>query len=375
MTKEKRKTIIKLCLVFICLYFFLVSIGLMGAAFKGFGKKFAENLLATTSNPFVGLFIGILATSIVQSSSTTTSIVVGIVASGVLTIGNAIPIIMGANIGTTVTNMFVSLGHITRREEFKRAITGAAVHDYFNLICVIIMFPLELATGFLQKTATALAHVFMNFGGIKFTSPIKIITKPFINLLKHFCVETIPVSHHIGYILLLVISVVFLFFSMFFIVKIMKSMVLSKTEAVLDNIIGKKAYIGILGGLIFTTIVQSSSITTSLLIPLYGAGILTVELGFPITMGANIGTTTTAILASFATGNVAGITIAFVHFLFNVIGVLVIYPFKIFRKIPIALAKHLGELAYKKRRYAIIYVVSAFFLIPGLLIFISKIIK
>jgi len=192
MTKEKRKTIIKLCLVFICLYFFLVSIGLMGAAFKGFGKKFAENLLATTSNPFVGLFIGILATSIVQSSSTTTSIVVGIVASGVLTIGNAIPIIMGANIGTTVTNMFVSLGHITRREEFKRAITGAAVHDYFNLICVIIMFPLELATGFLQKTATALAHVFMNFGGIKFTSPIKIITKPFINLLKHFCVETIP---------------------------------------------------------------------------------------------------------------------------------------------------------------------------------------
>ena len=120
----------------------------MGKAFKGFGKGFAETLLNTTSNPFVGLFIGILATSLVQSSSTTTSIIVGIVASGAITIGNAIPIIMGANIGTTVTNTLVSLGHITRREEFKRAVAGATVHDFFNLICVAIMFPLELATGF-----------------------------------------------------------------------------------------------------------------------------------------------------------------------------------------------------------------------------------
>ena len=92
-------------------------------------------------------------------------------------------------------------------------------------------------------------------------------------------------------------------------------------------------------------------------------------------MGANIGTTTTAILASFATGNPAAITIAFVHFLFNITGVLFIYPIKIMRSIPINLAKNFGNLAFKKRRYALIYVFSIFFLIPGLLIVISKLIK
>ena len=89
-------------------------------------------------------------------------------------------------------------------------------------------------------------------------------------------------------------------------------------------------------------------------------------------MGANIGTTCTAILASLATGNPAAITIAFVHFLFNFFGVTVIYPIAIFRKIPIALAKGLGEIAFKKRRYAVIYVLSLFFIIPGFLIFISR---
>jgi sodium-dependent phosphate cotransporter len=155
----------------------------------------------------------------------------------------------------------------------------------------------------------------------------------------------------------------------------MKSLVISKTETVLDNVIGKNGLIGIIVGLFFTIIVQSSSITTSLLVPLIGAGLLTVESVFPITMGANIGTTTTAILASFATGNPAAITIAFVHFLFNIIGVLFIYPIRVFRAIPINLAKNLGNLAFHKRRYALIYVLIVFFIVPGFLIFISKIAK
>lgn len=375
MNKHKFKTILKIILVAVSLYFFLVSIGLMGKAFKGFGKDFAESLLNTTSNPFVALFIGILATSIVQSSSTTTSIVVGMVASGVITVGNAIPIVMGANIGTTVTNTLVSLGHITRKEEFKRAISGATIHDFFNLICVSILFPLELATGFLEKLATRLSSSFVHIGGIKFTSPIKVATEPTVDFIKHIFIKTLPSSNNVGYSLILVISVIMLFFALYFIVRLMKSLVISRTEAVLDNVIGKNGLIGILAGLFFTIIVQSSSITTSLLVPLAGAGLLTVESIFPITMGANIGTTTTAILASFATGNPAAVTIAFVHFLFNVIGLLFIYPIKAIRNIPIRLANDLGNLAFVKRRYALLYVLTVFFIVPSLLIFISKLFK
>ena len=109
----------KIISVLFFLYLFFVSISLMSHAFKGFGSGFAERLIATTSNPFVGLFIGILATSIIQSSGTTTSMVVVLVASGTLSVRSAIPIVMGANIGTTVTCTLVALTHITRKEEFK----------------------------------------------------------------------------------------------------------------------------------------------------------------------------------------------------------------------------------------------------------------
>jgi sodium-dependent phosphate cotransporter len=181
--KNTAKVLFKILLAIGLLYCFLVSIGLMGTAFKGFGKGFAENLIRTTSNPFIGLFIGILATSIVQSSSTTTSLVVGMVGSGVIEVSCAIPIIMGANIGTTVTNTLVSLGHVSRRDEFRRAISAATVNDFFNLICVVILFPLELATGFLEKSATLMSASFEGIGGIKFTSPIKLATKPAVYLI------------------------------------------------------------------------------------------------------------------------------------------------------------------------------------------------
>lgn len=374
-TRNRLLILGKLCLVALFLYLFLLSIGLMGAAFKGFGKGFAITLLNSTANPFIGLFIGIIATSLIQSSSTTTSIVVGMVASGAMTITNAIPLIMGANIGTTVTNTIVSLGHITRREEFKRAIAGATVHDFFNLICVAIMLPLELTTHFLQKMATWCANLFLDVGGITFVSPIKVITKPVVHALKQVVTSHAGLEGRLGYIVLLAIAGLLLFVSLYYIVKLMRSLVIKRTEIMMRTVFEKAGLVGILAGMIFTTIVQSSSITTSLLIPLIGAGLLTVEIAFPITIGANIGTTTTAILASFASGHPAAITIAFVHFLFNLFGVLVVYPVKLFRQLPIYLAKSLGELAYHKRRYALLYMLGMFFILPIALILISNAFK
>lgn len=369
--KNTKEFVSKIFLVALLLYMFLLSIGLMGAAFKGFGREFAEDLIRTTSNPFVGLFIGILATSLVQSSSTTTSIIVGIVGSGGMAVGNAIPIIMGANIGTTVTNTLVSLGHVSRREEFKRAMGAAAVHDFFNLICVCILFPLELVTGFLEKCATAMSALFENAGGIKFVSPIKLATEPVVHFIQDV-VQALIKSSAATNIVVLVLSFLILFFALYFIVKIMKSLVVERAEIILNNVLNRSKLAGFAAGLVFTAIVQSSSITTSLLIPMVAAGIFTVKSVFPITLGANIGTTGTAILASFATGNPAAITVAFVHFLFNLTGIVCIYPIKVFRRIPIKLALGLGELAARKRGYTFFGIVGVFFLLPALLIFIYR---
>jgi sodium-dependent phosphate cotransporter len=374
MNKDKFQTLFKFSLVLIFVYLFLVSIGLMGVAFKGFGREFAENLIQTTSNPFVGLFIGILATSIIQSSSSTTSIVVGMVASGVITVGNAIPIVMGANIGTTVTGILVSIGHIGRRGEFRRAVAGGTLDGFFKIMCVCILFPLELATGFLQKIATRMGCLFADCGGVNFTSPIKLATRPAVQLIKDIVMKS-NVSANAAYILLLLISLILLFSALFFIVKMMSSLVVKRAEIVLNNVIDRHGLLAIIVALFFTAIIQSSSITIALMIPLIAAGILTIESMYPMIMGANIGTTVTAILASFATGNVAAIIVASFHFLFNIISVCCIYPIKPLRKIPVFLATTLGNIGFKKRRYVMLYTLIVFFLIPGLFIVISRLLK
>ncbi|MFC1643695.1 Na/Pi symporter, partial [Chlamydiota bacterium] len=364
------KTMIKIIILAITLYLFLCSISLMGASFKSFGKDFAETLIQTTNNPFVGLMIGVLVTSIIQSSSTTTSIVVGFVAAGVLTVRNAVPIVMGANIGTTVTNTLVAVAHVTRKEEFKRALNCSCLHDFFNLMAVIILFPIEMSTHILERSAQIISSFFSSVDGVAFSSPVKIIIKPTVNAVKSF-IHTIPLSEVFQGIVLLVLSLSILFLALYILVKIMKGLVVKRTEIVFDKVLGKGGVFAMFMGMLFTAFVQSSSITTSLLVPIAGAGLLPVERLFPITLGANIGTTITALLASLA-GNQAALTIALVHLLFNIAGILIIYPIKTIRKIPLFMAKVFAATCYKKAYFAFIYIFLVFFALPGLLIFISR---
>jgi sodium-dependent phosphate cotransporter len=120
---------------------------------------------------------------------------------------------------------------------------------------------------------------------------------------------------------------------------------------------------------VLTALVQSSSITTSLVVPLAGAGILTLVQIFPYTLGANIGTTVTAMLAALVTGNLASVSVAFSHLLFNLSGIFVWWPFKF---IPIILAQKFSELAMRKKAIPVLYIIVVFFLLPLILIIISE---
>jgi sodium-dependent phosphate cotransporter len=356
-----RDILYKIVFFLFLIYLFFVSIQLMGSAFKLFGRDFAESLIRTTSNPFAGLLVGILATSLVQSSSCTTSIVVGFVASGSLTIVNSVPIIMGANIGTTVTNILVSLGHVHRRKEFERAFAGATCHDFFNLLAVIVVFPLQLRFHILDRTATALTRLFVQVGGIQVINPLKVATGPAVGLFKYVCI------HHP--VIILVVALVMLFLSLRYISRLMRGLVATKAERSLNEHVFDSPGRAFLMGASLTAIIQSSSVATSLMVPLVGAGIVSVEKKFPYTLGTNIGTTVTAILASLATAIPAAITVALCHLIFNVIGICVFYPL---RWIPIGLAKELGRRVARKRWHAIVYVIVAFYLIPLVLIFLWR---
>jgi sodium-dependent phosphate cotransporter len=351
------------------LFLFLVGVNGLGGGFELVGQDLLDSFFAATENPFIGLMIGILATTLVQSSSVTTASIVGFVAAPLnpLPVANAVPMIMGANIGTTVTNTVASLAHIGRKDEFRRAFAVATCHDFFNYLAVLVLLPLELATGYLRKSATALAGLLGGLGGADYESPIKgaisLATQPL-----EWIALTLGPSTGWAALILILLSGALIFGSLMSIVSLMRSAMKSRVEALVSRALGRTPLLAMAVGAIATVMVQSSSITTSLMVPLAGAGVLTLAQAFPVTLGANIGTTVTALLAALAaTGEYAGggLTIALVHLLFNVSGTVLIYPWEPIRNIPLRMAQGIADLAIKSRGLAIAYVLVLFYLLPA----------
>jgi sodium-dependent phosphate cotransporter len=346
------------------LYGFLVSIGLLSKAFTMFSGGFVNGLIASASNPLLGLFVGVLATTLVQSSSTTTSLVVAMVGSGSMPIHTAIPIVMGANIGTSVTNTLVSLGHLSRGQEFERAFAASTVHDFFNIFAVVILFPLQVTTNFLGILAADLAEIFQEMGGLTFASPLKMVTGPAVNGVTH------ALDGHPW--ILLILAMVIMFASLRYLVVALKKIVLGRVEAFFDQTLFANAGRAMLFGLFITVLVQSSSITTSLAVPLAGAGVLSLVQIFPYTLGTNVGTTITAILAALAVGEISAVTVAFAHLLFNICGIVLIWPIPAIRRIPLRLAGNFAAVAANHRWFAIAYIVICFYAVPFAVILILR---
>lgn len=342
------------------LYIFILAITLLSGSFKLMGRDVADAILQISHNPLVSLFIGILATSIIQSSSTATSIVVGLVGAAMLPMESAVPMIMGANIGTSVTNTIVSLAHINSGPEFRRAFAGSIVHDFFNILSVIVLFPLEVAFSIISKPATWIVEQLGTFGGSDFHSPIAIITKPVAKWIMHALGDNGALSAALALLLL--------FFGLRFLVKVLKTLVLSKVERFFQTYIFRQPILGFVLGIGLTILVQSSSITTSLIIPLIGAGVVTIRQVFPYFLGANIGTTATAFIASFTLNSPAAVVIAVSHLMFNVFGGLMFWPL---RRIPIYLAERMADLTQHSRFFALAYILLVFFIIPGIVIYFA----
>lgn len=369
--------LVRLPTVLALLFIFLLGVNGLGDGFKSLGEGALEAFFTATENPFIGLMVGILATTLVQSSSVSTSLIVGLVASpgNPLPLLNAVPMIMGANIGTTVTNTIVSMAHVGRDDEFERAFAVATCHDFFNFIAVAVLLPLELLTRVLSKSAAALAASLGGIGGVEYDSPLKGALKATLKPVKEL-LGSIAGSEHLAGILLIILSGIFIYFALMLLVAVMRTAVHSRVEAIVSRGLEKAPLVGIIVGIIVTVMVQSSSITTSLLVPLAGAGLLTLAQAFPITVGANIGTTVTALLAALAvTGDnaVFGLTIALVHFLFNISATLIVFPWPRIRNVPLVAAQRLASIAVRSRRWALLYVLILFYGVPALFAVLNQV--
>jgi solute carrier family 34 (sodium-dependent phosphate cotransporter) len=358
-------TWLRAVIVAVALYGFLVGVSLIEGGIAALGEGFEEGLLDSVTNPLGGLAAGVLVTVLVQSSSVSTSTIVALVGAGTVPVELAVPMIMGANIGTTVTNTLASLGSLRRPDEFRRAFAAATMHDFFNLAAVTILLPLELLTGVISRSALWLTGLLRDteVGAAPPDSPIKEAIGLVADPVEDLVLAVLPTF--LDGPVVLAIGLGLIFVGLVAVTKNMRELVADSVERAMNRIVGRGGgLVGILVGLLVTVAVQSSSITTSILIPLVAAGLLTIANAYPITLGANIGTTLTALLASLAVVQPAGLTIALVHTLFNVTAIVLLYPVRVVRVLPLRAAERLADVAFHRRSLVAVYVLGLFVVLP-----------
>lgn len=357
-------------LVVVLIYMLLAAVGAIGDGFKTATASNAKELFAFATNPFIGLMIGLAATALIQSSSTVTTIIVGMVAGG-LPISIAIPLIMGANIGTSLTSTIVSLGHVRDGKEFHRAFSAATVHDAFNIVAVAILLPLELLFSPLRHTAEALAGYFVSDASVDMKSVnfMKTLLSPAADVLNGM-VSWIPSDVWKG-VVLVVIGIALILFVVTAIGKVLRKVMVGRAQTIMHNSVGRGPISGMASGAVLTVLVQSSSTTTALIVPLAGTGVFSLKQVYPFTLGTNVGTCVTALLAATAiTGPTAllAMQIALVHLFFNVFAVAIIYLLPFMRGLPPLIATSLANLAQRSKLYVVAYIGGVFFALPLLLI-------
>jgi solute carrier family 34 (sodium-dependent phosphate cotransporter) len=343
---------------------FMFSIDLLTMSMVRMNNQLAEELFQATNNPFVGLFVGLLMTALIQSSSTVTAMIVAVVASGNLSLIQAVPLVMGANIGTTITSTLVAFSFIMKKGEFRKALSAGVLHDIFNILTVIILLPLEIYFGFLSKSAIFLTTSFFDQNknyDIEYTYNI-LFTRP----LTNWVVDIINSP-----IITLILAVILVFISIKYLSVTVFQTFVSKNYNNLSKHIFKHPYIAFLYGMFFTAAVQSSTVTTSLIVPAVANRKVSLVKVFPFIIGANIGTTITAAIAAIYKTE-AAISIAIVHFLFNLLGALIFMPYSGIRNIPVKIATYLGKESVRSRIVGFAYILLTFFLVPFLLIYFNK---
>lgn len=352
----------------------ITAVSTIGNGFSMAVGDEAEDLFQFAANPFVGLMIGLLATVLTQSSSTTTAVTVGMVAGG-LPIEIAIPILFGANMGTTLTSTLVSLGMARDKETFRRAFGAASIHDMYNLVSLLIWFPLELAFGILGRISAWISETFAGedagvvgavFEGMG--EAVTFVTGPGADLLEW---AVGPLGDLWGGITLIVVGIALILLVINFIGKMLKSLLVGTAEKIFHNAIGRGPLSGIASGTLITVLVQSSSTTTALAVPLAGSGKFSLTQIYPFTVGANIGTTLTALIAAFGfTGSEgqAALQAASVHMLYNLFSAVVVFSIPFLRPLPVTMARFLADLGAENKMYVVAWVLGMFLVLPGGLI-------
>jgi len=384
-------------------------------------------MLASDTNPLASVMIGIIATALLQSSSTTSAIIVSLVSGG-LDVHQGIYMIMGANIGTCVTCMLVSLAHMGNGDELERAFAGSSVLFIFNFLTCILLLPLEIAVQYLFRLTSLMLPASVAEGD-SWEGPVKKIVSPLVKKIiiankqliddistgkVESCsapgvypvvcldgVQSYEACHEgqVGVIacnkddgkcplffqdgasknddmvsgwVCMVVALTILIICLVGLVSLLRGMLLGASQQIIYKATSINPYLAILVGIGVTIMVQSSSITSSALVPLAGVGVLDLDGMFPLVLGADIGTCVTALMAAMVSSKVEALQIALVHLFFNITGAVIWYPIPYIRRFVLGLAALCGKATRNWKGFPVCFVVVMYIVLPVLLLGISS---
>ncbi|WP_080796761.1 Na/Pi symporter [Corynebacterium pacaense] len=330
--------LVRWILVLLAIVVVIVGMNLITDGVYNVGGFQTAHLYQLARNPLVGLLIGILATAVVQSSTTTTTLTVAAVGSGLVSVPVAVPLIMGANIGTTITALIVAFSYVGDRREFRLAFSTAAMHMWFKILVVGILAPIELILHPLQRISSTLSELILGRGvsTIPTTGMIRGLTDPIIDLIGMNGLFGAIGSDRVAAVLCLVTGSLFILLA----VRVMSNQLRIITAATAHTLMDffatapgsprptyRRSFLGFGAGALFTVLVTASSVTVASMLPFAVSGTMKRRAILPVILGANVGTTLTALLATLAVVGDNGefaLRAALIHVLINLTGALVV---------------------------------------------------
>jgi len=295
--------------------------------------------------------------------------IVGLVAGG-LPVAVAISMSMGSNMGTTVTNTSVSLGNLRDDKAFNRLFGVSVVHDFFNLYSILICLPIELLFQPLERMAGAAARLFAGAGdhSMRDLEFILMATRPAVNAL-HDGIATLPET--IGSIAMIVVGIGLVIPSVYRLNKLLEAAMTGRAKRLFDPAGRRNAGLALLFGAVVSILVQSSTLTTVLIVPMAGAGLFTLVQVFSFTLGANVGTTITALLAATAVDGAypfVALQIPLGHVFDNAIGVALFFFVPWLRVLPLESAQMLADSTERTRWLVPASILGVFAVLAGLVL-------
>ncbi|KAI6234525.1 hypothetical protein M3Y99_00805000 [Aphelenchoides fujianensis] len=424
---------LKIGVLFTIIFCFICSLGLLTDAFKLIGVRGIGHTIKSSSliqNPVSASILGMMSTLVLQNGSTLVSILVGMVASGLITVHHALPIIIGSEMGASLTNALISLAQSGDRNKFRRSFAAATMNDAFNILNYMVLLPSEISFGVIEKLSGMMVQPLVGTKGAELKT-LNLLTDPLLEEIVHIDDEAInaaiaagenhsipigrdtfifrcvdldtkeidpncPYDHLFAYSfwsdafigsVLLAFAIFALICCLVGIVQTMQSLLAGRVAVLARRLLDQECphpfefltgYLVMLVGalIVFVLQVQSNTVLRSALTPLVGIGVVTLDRLYPLLLGERqhrqqFYLAYWRLCSADPIKLKETLQIALCETLCNIFGVLAFYPIPFFRKLPMRVAMTLGDLTATYRWFSLVYIALFFFITPASLLALS----